>query len=128
MPNSPLMNEVGNVVGRLLTRFLKIDANGDGKVSQFEILQAVQVGIFELMTIFGKINEVKDAFEQVSQEEIASLADGFADQFEMNRKELEILIERYIMMGVNVTDLVGDTIRYRQQAAIERTLDDTSEE
>ena len=112
MNDTQTMTLVGQVLGRLLTKILRIDQNEDGVISQIEILNAVQVLIVEAMLIFGSFEKVKAAFKELDEEELKSLVKGYADAFDLDNDRLEVLIERWMFEAVEVFDLVGDTLRF----------------
>lgn len=108
------MTLVGQVIGRLLSKLIRIDQNKDGRISQIEIFSAVQMLITESMLLFGSLDEIKEAFKDITAEDIKELTAGYAQQFDLDNDRLEVLIERWLFEATEVYDLISDTVRFTQ--------------
>ena len=89
---SPFVADVADLVSKLI----KIDADGDGSISVFEGLNAGQVLIFKVMAQYQKAPEAIEQIRDADSEERKELMEVFKQGFDLENNEVEDLIESTI--------------------------------
>lgn len=89
---SPFVADVADLVSKLI----KIDADGDGSISVFEGLNAGQVLIFKVMAQYQKAPEAIEQIRDANSEERKELMEVFKQGFDLENDEVEYLIETTI--------------------------------
>jgi hypothetical protein len=98
---SPFVADVADLVSKLI----KIDADGDGSISVFEGLNAGQVLIFKVMAQYQKAPEALEQLKDADSSERKELLSVFNQAFDLSNDEAEQLIEdTFSYLETTITD------------------------
>lgn len=101
---SPFIRDLAD----LISKALRVDADGDGKVSLAEGLVLGQSAIVAFMKHYNNVTDALDDLKDADSEERKELIRVFSQGFDLDNDTVEILIERtFAFVEDTVTKAVG---------------------
>lgn len=99
--------DLGAAIGAIITQVANIDANKDGEISGGEVMGVVMGAVMQSPKLIEALKDIKkDAVN------IGDLVEGYAQEFELVSKELEVLIEKSLALVVDGVQLGSDWMTY----------------
>ena len=101
------------VVGFVLTaidKFGNIDADGDGKTEWTEVLGVVSALGFNVPSVIRAIPNIKDEWNDLSDDEVAELLDYFKTEFDIKNDATEATIEAVLDSAFRIFVVVQEII------------------
>lgn len=100
------------ILAQLITMSTSLDSNKDGKVDTAEMLGIIQIFVMKLITVYGSLGEAIDELKDVDSNERTEIIKIFNEEFKLDNKVLEEIIEEWLLIADQLITLGSKTANY----------------
>jgi len=102
-------NKVAGIIGTAIVSISNIDSNQDDKISTLEVLNAIQVNAFKVISNAPNLTELRNEVTDYTEEEKESLVANLTEEVQMGKLKTKALFDRGVGIVLDVIDFIIDT-------------------
>ena len=102
-------NKIAGIIGTAIVSISNIDSNQDDKISALEVLNAIQVNAFKVISNAPNLTALRNEVTDYTEDEKEELVSNLTEEVKMAKAKTKALFDRGVQIVLDIIDFIIDT-------------------